>query len=115
MEFIHRFLQHVLPPGLRHIRHFGFLSANQRRRRLPEIRKLLGVVESAEEEPESSSGEDTDDFAGDADQESTDARCPVCEVGRMRRRFEWPRPTIAELLAIPWRELDGALVQQQFF
>jgi hypothetical protein len=25
--FLHRFLQHVLPPGLQRVRHFGFLSA----------------------------------------------------------------------------------------
>ena len=26
-QFLHRFLQHVLPPGLQRVRHFGFLSA----------------------------------------------------------------------------------------
>ncbi len=30
MEFIRRFLQHVLPRGFQKVRHFGFLSANSR-------------------------------------------------------------------------------------
>jgi|GEM_PF-6726719 len=33
----------------------------------------------------------------------------------MVRGPETPRPTIARLLAIPWREFHGALVRQQLF
>ena len=29
-EFVHRFLQHVLPQGFQKVRHYGFLSPNSR-------------------------------------------------------------------------------------
>ena len=41
MEFIRRFLLHVLPPGLVKIRHFGLLSATGVRTRLPLAQRLL--------------------------------------------------------------------------
>lgn len=122
VEFIRRFLQHVLPQGMRHIRHYGFLSANQRRKRLPEIRKLMGVAVPDEDEPSGDvrsedSDQMPDDASGDEAQEEPGYPCPVCKRGRMiRTTIEIPRPTVAELLAIPWRELAGEkLVQEQFF
>jgi hypothetical protein len=39
-QFLHRFLQHVLPRGLQRVRHFGFLSAAARKR-FEHIRALL--------------------------------------------------------------------------
>jgi hypothetical protein len=39
-HFLHRFLQHVLPPGLQRVRHFGFLSAAAKRQWL-RVRTLL--------------------------------------------------------------------------
>ncbi len=42
-EFIHRFLQHVLPKGFVKVRYYGFLSAGQRAQ-LALIRQQLGVA-----------------------------------------------------------------------
>ena len=43
MEFLRRFLQHVLPPGFQKVRHFGFLSP--RSGILPEaVRWLITVT-----------------------------------------------------------------------
>lgn len=39
-RFLHRFLQHVLPPGLQRVRHFGFLSAAAKAR-WQRVRALL--------------------------------------------------------------------------
>ena len=47
MEFIRRFLLHVLPPGLVKIRHFGLLSATGVRTRLPLAQRLLAPAPSA--------------------------------------------------------------------
>lgn len=41
MEFIRRFLQHVLPQGFVKIRHYGFLANKNRQVRLAHIRSLL--------------------------------------------------------------------------
>ncbi len=45
MEFIRRFLQHVLPKGFMKIRHYGFLNPNSS---LPieEIRKLIALIQN---------------------------------------------------------------------
>ena len=42
-EFIRRFLQHVLPPGLVRIRYGGFLANKHRRAKLAKCRKLLNI------------------------------------------------------------------------
>jgi hypothetical protein len=43
VEFIRRFLQHMLPSGLHHIRRFGFMGPRVRTERIAHIRQLLGV------------------------------------------------------------------------
>ena len=40
-EFIRRMLLHVLPPGFRRIRYYGFLANRARQRKLAECRRLL--------------------------------------------------------------------------
>jgi hypothetical protein len=42
IEFIRRFLLHVLPTGFHRIRYYGFLGARHRRERLARCRELLG-------------------------------------------------------------------------
>lgn len=48
VEFLRRFLQHVLPKGFMRIRHYGFLANSVRKKRLDIIRKLMGEMEGAE-------------------------------------------------------------------
>jgi hypothetical protein len=43
VEFIHRYLQHVLPAGFVKIRHFGFLANPCRKAGLAVTRLLLGT------------------------------------------------------------------------
>ena len=43
-EFLRRFLMHVLPQGFHRIRHFGLFANHQRRRRLQQVRDLLGEI-----------------------------------------------------------------------
>jgi hypothetical protein len=79
VEFVRRFLLHVLPRGFVKVRHFGLLANRGRRRNLALCRKLLVASSSAR------------DFhpAHDrlADQMETDQRdrCPRCRAGHMRR------------------------------
>ena len=44
-EFIRRFLQHVTPPGLCRMRHYGFLSNRVKEQQLPRCRALLGQAQ----------------------------------------------------------------------
>jgi Putative transposase len=41
LEFIRRFLMHVLPDGFHRIRHYGFLTRAERGRSLARVRDLL--------------------------------------------------------------------------
>jgi hypothetical protein len=43
-EFIRRFLQHALPPGLQRIRYYGFLANCHRTAKLELCRRLLATV-----------------------------------------------------------------------
>lgn len=48
VEFLRRFLQHVLPKGFMRIRHYGFLSNRYRRSKLAMIRSALNCEEASE-------------------------------------------------------------------
>ena len=78
VEFIRRFLLHILPSGFVRIRQFGFLANRARRKKLALCRALLGAApvlpqQGVKVNPEVKS------------QEQNSRRCPVCEVGRMVR------------------------------
>jgi hypothetical protein len=45
VEFLRRFLQHVLPKGFMRIRHYGFLANSIRKKRLDSIRHLVGNLQ----------------------------------------------------------------------
>jgi hypothetical protein len=74
VEFIRRFLLHVLPAGLVRIRQFGFLANRNRRRKLQLCRDLLHARRPSI----------TTDCHRNADPciEATH-RCPVCQLGRL--------------------------------
>lgn len=84
VEFIRRFLLHVLPRGLKKIRYFGFLSPRYKNRNIELIRQLAGV--------------ETKDPARPADEPieemmrrltGIDIRtCPKCGKGCLTMRYE---------------------------
>jgi len=47
VEFLRRFVQHVLPKGFMKIRHYGLLASRRREEKLKECRRLLLVVNAA--------------------------------------------------------------------
>ncbi len=79
VEFMRRFLLHVLPKGFVRIRHYGFLSNRSRKEKLLLCRRLLGSLVQPDAEPAS----------------STDAAiewlCPRCHTGRMLIVARLPR------------------------
>jgi Putative transposase len=46
-EFIRRFLLHVLPQGLKRIRHYGLMGNRHRQEKLAQCRQLLDVEPKA--------------------------------------------------------------------
>ena len=84
VEFIRRFLLHVLPDSYVRIRHFGFLASRSKGQDLPRCRRLLGQPPPAIE---------SDVAARDLMIELTGfdpAMCPCCRHGTMRPVYELP-------------------------
>ena len=82
VEFIRRFLLHVLPNGFMRIRHYGWLANRCRKASLERIRKILAQPAKAEENAKA-------DEAGDYP-------CPKCHKGHLvaiwRINPVWPLP-----------------------
>jgi hypothetical protein len=79
--FIHRFLQHVLPPGFHHIRYYGLLGGSRRRTNLIRCRQLLGLAD-----PETPYIADLDAYL--TKQGIDHSLCPVCGKGHMHNIYQ---------------------------
>src|SRR5580658_8867870 len=73
VEFIRRFLLHILPAGFVRIRQFGFLANRARREKLELCRALLGAPPAP---PRSA-------LAELGDRKADEKPCPVCRTGHM--------------------------------
>jgi len=78
VEFLRRFLQHVLPKGFMRIRHYGFLANSVRKKRLEIIRQLLGISNGL-----AVSGSQVK-IKLQLEKYKEDKICPSCHVGHMR-------------------------------
>jgi hypothetical protein len=110
VEFIRRFLGHVLPQGLRRIRRFGWWGNAVRTEKLTLLRKLLGVPPA--EPPAPADTAPLTQWEGEAeaapDQElarlETEQRAPhKCRTcgGQLVLLYQTERPTVADLLRMP--------------
>jgi len=75
-QFIARFLQHVLPPGFKRIRHYGLLAPAAKTERLALARKLLAMPAANPQ-----AREDAQAFMRRVAAMEID-RCPHCKLGR---------------------------------
>jgi hypothetical protein len=78
VEFMRRFLLHVLPRGFVRIRQFGFLANRVRQEKLALCRSLLNAQPPV--------GNPGTLAASDADSKDPDLephRCPICKLGRL--------------------------------
>ena len=101
LEFIDRFLQHVLPRGKRHVRNYGYLSPGKRAASLKIIRELFHMETKQEEDDEKERG---DEPAQEKDP-TPERICPRCEVGVMVSVQQFPRPTVHEIMQMTLDEL----------
>jgi hypothetical protein len=83
VEFIRRFLLHILPRGFKRMRHYGFLANGVRTIKLPLCRRLLG---QAPRRPATVSP--ASDTAAARPPPPPDV-CPTCHVGRMQVQETW--------------------------
>jgi hypothetical protein len=91
VEFIRRFLLHVLPQGFVRIRHFGFLC-NRQRHLLELCRKLLSCATPPANVPD----EPLVEPSGETDQETL---CPACGKAALLIIERMARPTLHQLVS----------------
>jgi len=90
VEFVRRFLMHVLPTGFVRVRHYGLLANRHRREKLARCRELLGMTETAPADPDPV-------LPPGHEAAVTPTRvCPRCGAGRMVVVAEFPPGTPAE-------------------
>ena len=85
VEFLRRFLLHVLPRGFQRMRHFGFFANGRRKVKLPRCRELLGQVPVAPAETSPA----VDAIATASTPHPRSDACPVCHVGQMQVQETW--------------------------
>ena len=90
VEFLRRFLQHVLPDRFVRIRHYGFLANRARKEKLPLCRRLVARATGNEmiAPPALEACLQTPADAGE--------RCPACHQGTMRRIQEFRSQSTGE-------------------
>ena len=79
LEFIRRFLLHVVPSGFMRIRHYGLLANRQRQANVRCCRKLLETVAEEPPQPEAKTGSGDDNTEGHKEW----VCCPACHQGLM--------------------------------
>jgi hypothetical protein len=103
VEFLRRFLTHVLPPGFIRIRHYGFLANHDRARHLAACRAVLDVAPGA---PTALTVQADDIEPVDLADPLARQRCPACHIGLMTvlRRYDRPflAPTIPTVPLLAW-------------
>ncbi len=108
LEFMRRFLLHVLPSRFHRIRHYGLHHASKRKE-LETCRQLLGQPKALPEEPKLDLREW---LLSILPEEEDPMKCPFCGEGRMflRSEFEPVQPVksgLLSLLGIPARGAVG--------
>ena len=86
LEFIRRFLLHVLPKGFVRIRHCGLLANRNRKAKIARCRVLLEAPKPEEPTPQTRREKLLELIGVDIEQ------CPVCHEGRMAIVGEIDRP-----------------------
>ena len=95
VEFVRRFLTHVLPSGFVRVRHYGLLANRHRQEKLARCRELLGMAVTPQAD---TAPTDPDPITPPGHEvEVTPTRvCPQCGAGRMVVVAEFPPMSLAE-------------------
>jgi hypothetical protein len=95
VEFVRRFLTHVLPTGFVRVRHYGLLANRHRREKLARCRELLGMAVTPRADMAPTAPDPVTPPVHEATVTPTRV-CPRCGAGRMVVVAEFPPMTLAE-------------------
>ena len=79
-EFVRRFVQHILPPKFRRLRHYGILSNASKGKSLAKARKSLGVQQTQRMDKAARREAARERLLG-----QNASRCPCCKTGTLHR------------------------------
>ena len=99
VELIHRFLQHLLPRGFRHIRRYGWMAPRIKPEKLAFIRQLPRLDDAEPRESQEEEQEPEQDETLLEEEERTQT-CRFCH-GEMTVTESSQRPRVSELLVMP--------------
>jgi hypothetical protein len=99
VEFVRRFLMHVLPSGFVRVRHYGLLANRHRQEKLAKCRELLGMAVSPQGDPAPTDPDPVTPPVHEATVTPTRV-CPRCGAGRMVVVAEFPPMPTAEGVAV---------------
>src|SRR3954447_26874828 len=89
VEFVRRFLMHVLPSGFVRIRHYGLLANRHRQEKLARCRDLLGMAVTRQADTDPTDPDPVTPPSHEATVTPTRV-CPRCGAGRMVVVAEFP-------------------------
>jgi Putative transposase/Transposase zinc-binding domain len=89
VEFVRRFLMHVLPSGFMRVRHYGLLANRHRQEKLTRCRELLGMAVTPQTDTAPTDADSVTPTVDDAAVTPTRV-CPRCGAGRMVVVAEFP-------------------------
>ena len=89
VEFVRRFLMHVLPSGFVRVRHYGLLANRHRQAKLARCRELLGMAVPPQPDTASTDPDPIPPPSHDATVTPTRV-CPRCGASRMILVAEFP-------------------------
>jgi ribosomal protein L37AE/L43A len=110
VEFVRRFLMHVLPTSFVRVRHYGLLANRHRHEKLARCRELLGMTVTRQAEAAPSDPGPVPPPVHEATVTPTRV-CPRCGAGRMVVVVEFPPMTPAAAIAVglePCLTLDSS-------
>ena len=95
VEFVRRFLTHVLPTGFVRVRHYGLLANRHRREKLARCRGLLGMAATPQADPAPADPDPVTPPVHEAAVTPTRV-CPRCGAGRMVVVAEFPPMSLSQ-------------------
>jgi hypothetical protein len=95
VEFVRRFLMHVLPTGFVRVRHYGLLANRHRQEKLARCRDLLGMAVTERVDADSTDPDPIPPPSHEATVTPTRV-CPRCGAGRMVVVAEFPPMPLAD-------------------
>ena len=114
VEFIRRYLEHVMPKGLGRSQFYGWWSSCHKGKSLPRIRVQLGV--ELEEKEEAEEEKKPDDDTDDTHEPSPLPRrqCPLCKESTLVRQWKQSMPRLYNLMQVViWPQQERTPLETQ--